>query len=83
MILSRSGQVGVPHEEALHRLGRLYQRLEPQSRSRTRLSTCLRLNPALPSTLNNLAVLRMAVLDYPSADHLAFGRAGFAWDPTA
>ena len=24
----RSGQVGVPHEQALHRLGRLYQRLD-------------------------------------------------------
>ena len=29
----------------------------------------LRINPALPATLNNLAVLRMGALDYASADH--------------
>ena len=65
----RSGQVGVPHEQALHRLGRLYQRLNSNQEAERAYRLALRLNPALPSTLNNLAVLRMAVLDYPSADH--------------
>ena len=64
----RSGQAGMPHEQALHRLGRLCQRLNriPEAERAYRLA--LGINPALPSTLNNLAVLRMAVLDYHSAD---------------
>ena len=61
----RSGQVGVPHEQALHRLGRLCQRLNRNSEAERAYRLALRINPARPSTLNNLAVLRMAALDYP------------------
>ena len=65
----RTGRVGVSHEEAFHRLGRLYQRLNriPEAERAYRLA--LGLNPARPSTLNNLAVLRMAALDFTSADY--------------
>ena len=65
----RSGQVGLPHEQALHRLGRLCQRMNCILEAERAYRLVLRINPARPSTLNNLAVLRMAALDYPSADY--------------
>ena len=42
---------------------------EPQPEAERAYHLALRINPARPSTLNNLAVLRMAALDYPAADH--------------
>ena len=65
----RSGQVGEPYEHALHRLGRLCQRLNLNVEAERAYRLALRINPARSSTLNNLAVLRMAALDYASADH--------------
>ena len=60
----------------MHRLGRLYQRLNRNAEAERAYRLALRFNPALPATLNNLAVLRMVALDYPSADELL--AAGFA-----
>ena len=65
----RSGEVGVPFEEALHRLGRLCQRLNLNHEAERAYLLALRINPSLPATLNNLAVLRMGELNYASADH--------------
>ena len=65
----RSGQVGMPHDQALHRLGRLCQRLNFNQEAERAYHLALHVNPSRPSTLNNLAVLRMAALDYPKADH--------------
>ena len=48
----------------LHRLGRLRQRLNFTAEAERAYHLALRVNPARPSTLNNLAVLRMAALDY-------------------
>ena len=70
----RSGQVDVPCDQALHRLGRLRQRLNFTAEAERAYHLALRVNPARPSTLNNLAVLRMAALDYSGANHwLALG----------
>ena len=65
----RSGEVGLPHDQALHRLGRLCQRLNSYAEAERAYRLALHINPARPSTLNNLAVLRMAEMDYPAADH--------------
>ena len=65
----RSGQVDLPHDQALHRLGRLCQRLNRNSEARRAYLLALKTNPARPSTLNNLAVLQMAALDYSAANH--------------
>ena len=54
----------------MHRLGRLYQRMNRNAEAERAYRLALRINPALPATLNNLAVLRMLALDYSSADHL-------------
>ena len=64
----RSGHVALPQEQVLHRLGRLCQRLNRNSEAERAYRLALRVNPALPMTLNNLAVLRMGTLDYLSAD---------------
>ena len=65
----RSGQVGGPHDQVLHRLGRLNQRLNRNPEAERAYQLALQVNPARPATLNNLAVLRMTALDYPEADH--------------
>ena len=65
----RSGKVDLPCDVALHRLGRLYQRLNSPSEAARAYHLALCVNPARPSTLNNLAVLRMAALDYSAANH--------------
>ena len=65
----RSGQVQGPSDQALHRLGRLNQRLNRKSEAERAYHLALQFNPARPSTLNNLAVLRMAALDFSTADN--------------
>ena len=65
----RSGQVAGPHDQALHRLGRLNQRLNRITEAERAYHLALQINPARPATINNLAVLRMAALDYLEADH--------------
>ena len=64
----RAGQVGVLHDQVLHRLGRLCQRLNLYPEAERAYRLALDINPSRPSTLNNLAVLRMAELDYSAAD---------------
>ena len=65
----RSGQIGGPLDQALHRLGRLNQRLNRNPEAERAYHLALQINPARPATINNLAVLRMAALDYLEADH--------------
>ena len=65
----RSGQLAMPYEQVMHRLGRLNQRLNRHQEAERAYLLALQINPARPSTLNNLAVLKMAALDYTAADY--------------
>ena len=75
----RSGQVGVPHEQALHRLGRLYQRLNSNQEAERAYRLALRLNPALPPPQQSRGLTHGCV-GLPVSRPLALGRAGFVWD---
>ena len=65
----------------MHRLGRLYQRMNRNAEAERAYRLALRINPALPATLNNLAVLRMACVGLPLSRPLASCRFCIAWDP--
>lgn len=65
----RWGNECFPIDQALHRLGRLHQRLNSNLQAERAYHLALKFNSARPTTLNNLAVLQMAALDYASADH--------------
>ena len=65
----RCGIECFPIDQALHRLGRLHQRLNSNLQAERAYHLALKFNSARPTTLNNLAVLQMAALDYASADH--------------
>jgi Tfp pilus assembly protein PilF len=55
--------------QAFHLQGRLYQRLGRTDPARRAYQQALQLEPRLPRTLNNLALLELGVLDAAAADH--------------
>ena len=66
----RCGEMPHSTDEMLHRLGRLHQRLQHNICSEKAYSLALSINPNRASSINNLAVLKMAALDYSSAEEL-------------
>ena len=64
----RCGEMPHSTDEMLHRLGRLHQRLQHNICSEKAYSLALSINPNRASSINNLAVLKMAAFDYSSAE---------------
>ena len=58
-----------PTAEALHRLGRLYQRLGHADIARRAYRLALKLDPLRPDTFNNLVLLELQDLDDVAADY--------------
>ena len=66
----RRGETTVSVDELLHRLGRLHQLLNHVECAERAYRLALIFNPKRVVSINNLAVLRMAALDYSSAESL-------------